>query len=91
MSYIILMQINNGKVAIDGAFALLLLCIKVVAFKYSTQIHWALQNSGKMELKFIVSCFGLEINSLIDEILQKHLCKNSLLSNIWLILECFAI
>lgn len=69
MSYIILLQIKTGTVAVDAAFDLLLLCIKVVTFKFSTQIHRALQNLCKMELKHIVSCFGLEINSLIDEIL----------------------
>ena len=71
MSYIILMHINKGNVAVDAAFDLLMLCIKEVTFKYSTQINWAFQNSGKMELKFTVSSFGLEINSLIDETLQK--------------------
>lgn len=86
MSDIILMEINNGNVAIGTAFDLLLLCIKVVTFKHSVQIHWALQKSGKMELKFVVSCFGLEINSFIDEIFQKHIfAKKSLLSSIWLI------
>lgn len=69
---------SDGNVIVDAAFDLLLLCIKVVMFKYSTQIHWALQNSDKVELKFIVSCFGLEINSSIDEILQKHILDKKL-------------
>lgn len=59
--------------AIDAAFDLLLLCTKVIAFKCSTQVDRALQNSGKKEPTFVAPCFGLEINSLIDEILQKHI------------------